>query len=361
MLAFEQNPAFQEEAKAIYTCPMHPEIRQDQPGYCPICGMALEPVAVTGEAKEENSEAKDMTRRFWIAAILTAPVFLLAMAHFIPGLHLAHWIPPRLNQWIQFLFTTPVVLWAGWPFFVRGWDSLRTRHLNMFTLIALGVGTAYGFSVAALFFPQALPSGFRTGSVIPLYFEAAAVITTLVLLGQMLEARARNRTGGAIKALLKQAARTARVIRDGKEAEVPVARVQKGDLLRVRPGEKIPVDGAIVEGQSSVDESMITGESMPVTKVAADRVTGGTLNQTGSFLMRAERVGQETLLSQIVAMVASAQRSRAPIQRLADKISGYFVPVVMAIAALTFVGWAVFGPEPLPVITRPPPRPLPKS
>src|SRR6266704_2411717 len=345
-MALDQNPAFQEEAKAIYTCPMHPEIRQDQPGYCPICGMALEPVAVAGQPKEENSEARDMTRRFWIAAILSTPVFLLAMAHFIPALHLAHWIPPRLNQWIQFLFTTPVVLWAGWPFFVRGWNSLRTRHLNMFTLIALGVGTAYGFSVAALFFPQVFPSGFRTGSVMPLYFEAAAVITTLVLLGQMLEARARSRTGGAIKALLNQAAKTASVIRDGKEVELPVARVQKGDLLRVRPGEKIPVDGVIVEGRSSVDESMITGESMPVTKDAADKVTGGTLNQTGSFLMRAERVGQETLLSQIVAMVASAQRSRAPIQRLADKISGYFVPVVIAMAALTFIGWAVFGPEP---------------
>src|SRR2546428_6968830 len=240
---------------------MHPEIRQDQPGSCPICGMALEPVAATGEPQEENSEAKDMTLRFWVATILTAPVSLPAMAHFIPGLHLAQWIAPRLNQWIQFLLTTPVVLWAGWPFFVRGWNSLHTRHLNMFTLIAVGVGTAYGFSVAALFFPQVFPSGFRTGSVIPLYFEAAAVITTLVLLGQMLEARARNRTGGAIKALLNQAARTARIIRDGKEVEVPVAHVQKGDLLRVRPGEKIPVDGVIVEGRSSVDESMITGES----------------------------------------------------------------------------------------------------
>src|SRR5258705_10029522 len=256
---------------------------RDPPGssrLLPICGMTLEPVAAKGEPKEENSEAKDMTRRFWVATILTAPVSLLAMAHLIPGLHLAHWIPPRLNQWIQFLFTTPVVLWAAWPFFVRGWNSLRTRHLNMFTLIALGVGTAYGFSVAALFFPRALPSGFRTGSVIPLYFEAAAVITTLVLLGQMLEARARNRTGGAIRALLNQAARTARVIRDGKEVEVPVAHVQKGDLLRVRPGEKIPVDGVIVEGRSSVDESMITGESMPVTQVAGDKVTVGTLNQT---------------------------------------------------------------------------------
>src|SRR5437660_4897067 len=345
-MALEQNSAFPEETKTIYICRMHPHIRRDHPGSCPICGMTLEPIAATGEPKEENSEAKDMTLRFWVATILTAPVFLLAMAHFIPDLHHAHWIPAPLNQWIQFLFTTPVVLWAGWPFFVRGWNSLRTRHLNMFTLIALGVGTAYGFSVAALFFPQAFPSGFRTGSVLPLYFEAAAVITTLVLLGQTLEARARNRTGGAIKALLNQAARIARVIRDGKEVEVPVARVQKGDLLRVRPGEKSPVDGVIVEGQSSVDESMITGESMPVTKDAADKVTGGTLNQTGSFLMRAERVGQETLLSQIVAMVASAQRSRAPIQRLADKISGYFVPVVIAIAALTFVGWAVFGPEP---------------
>ena len=287
-----------------------------------------------------------MTRRFWIATLLTAPVFLLAMAHFIPGLHLDHWIPPHLNQWTQLVFTTPVVLWAGWPFFVRGWNSLRNRHLNMFTLIALGVGTAYGFSVAALLFPQAFPPSFRTGSVVPLYFEAAAVITTLVLLGQMLEARARSRTGTAIKALLNQAAKTARVIRDGKEVEVPVAHVQKGDFLRVRPGEKIPVDGVIVEGRSSADESMVTGESMPITKVAGDKVTGGTLNQTGSFLMRAERVGQETLLSQIVAMVASAQRSRAPIQRLADKISGYFVPAVIAIAALTFVGWAIFGPEP---------------
>src|SRR6266853_1496030 len=319
-MALDQNPAFQEEAKAIYTCPMHPEIRQDQPGYCPICGMALEPVAVTGEPKDENSEAKDMTLRFWIAT--------------------------RLNQWIQFLFTTPVALWAGRPFFVRGWNSLRTRHLNMFTLISLGVGTAYGFSVAALFFPQALPSSFRTGSVIPLYFEAAAVITALVLLGQMLEAKARSRTGAVIKALLNQAAKTARVIRDGKDVEVTVAHVQKGDPLRVRPGEKIPVDGVIVEGQSSADESMVTGESMPVRKVAGDKVTGGTLNQTGSFLMRAERVGNDTLLSQIVAVVASAQRSRAPIQRLADKISGYFVPAVITIAALTFFGWAMFGPEP---------------
>src|SRR5437867_5627233 len=278
-MALEQNPALSEETKTIYTCPMHPEIRQEHPGYCPICGMALEPVAVTGEPKEENSEAKDMTLRFWIATNLTAPVALVAMAHFIPGLHLMHWIPPRLDRWIQFLFTTPVVFWAGWPFFVRGWNSLRTRHLNMFTLIAVGVGTAYGFSVAALFFPHTLPSGFRTGSVIPLYFEAAAIITTLVLLGQMLEARARNRTGGAIKALLTQAVKTARVILDGKEEELPVARVQKGDLLRVRPGEKIHVDGVIVEGQSSVDESMITGESLPVTKVATDKVTGGTLNQ----------------------------------------------------------------------------------
>ena len=344
--ALEQDPAFQEETKTSYTCPMHPEIRQNQPGYCPICGMALEPVTVTNEPEADNAEAKDMTRRFWIATFLTAPVFLLAMAHFIPSFHLDHRIPPRLNQWIQFIFTTPVVLWAGWPFFVRGWNSLRNRHLNMFTLIALGVGTAYGFSVAALFFPQAFPPGFRTGSVVPLYFEAAAVITTLVLLGQMLEAKARSRTGAVIKALLNQAAKTARVIRDGKDVEVPVAHVQKGDLLRVRPGEKIPVDGVIVEGQSSADESMVTGESMPVRKVAGDKVTGGTLNQTGSFLMRAERVGNETLLSQIVAMVASAQRSRAPIQRLADKISGYFVPAVITIAALTFFGWAMFGPEP---------------
>src|SRR5438874_1449165 len=345
-MALDQNPAFQEETKSSYTCPMHPEIRQDQPGYCPICGMALEPVTVTGEPKDGNSEAKDMTRRFWIATILTMPVFLLAMAHFIPGLHLMHWIPPRLNQWMQFLFTTPVVLWAGWPFFVRGWNSLRTRHLNMFTLIALGVGTAYGFSVAALVFPQGLPSGFRTGSVIPLYFEAAAVITTLVLLGQMLEAKARNRTGGAIKALLNQAAKTARVIRDGKEVEVPVARVQKGDLLRVRPGEKVPVDGVVVEGRSSVDESMITGEPVPVEKGPGEKVTGATVNGTGSLLMRAERVGKDTMLSQIVRMVAAAQRSRAPIQKLADKVSGWFVPSVIAVSLAAFLVWNLFGPAP---------------
>jgi Cu+-exporting ATPase len=342
----EQNFAFQKDAKTIYTCPMHPEIRRDQPGHCPICGMTLEPVIATGEPQEGDSEAKDMALRFWIATVLTLPVFLLAMAHSIPGLHHAPRIPLHLNQWVQFLLTTPVVLWAGWPLFVRGWNSLRSRHLNMFSLIALGVGTAYGFSVAAFFFPQALPSGFRTELVIPLYFEAAAVVTTLVLLGQMLEARARNRTGGAIKALLNQAAKIAHVVRDGKEVELPVAHVQKGDLLRVRPGEKTPVDGVIVEGRSSVDESMITGESMPVAKATGDKVTGSTLNQTGSFLMRAERVGQETLLSQIVAMVASAQRSRAPIQRLADKISSYFVPVIIAIAALTFIGWAAFGPAP---------------
>jgi Cu+-exporting ATPase len=346
-MALERNPAWQPQAKTIYTCPMHPEIRQDKPGNCPICGMALEPIASAPDAEEEHSEARDMFRRFWISSVLTVPVLLLAMGHLIPGLHLDRWINPRLNQWIQFALSTPVVLWAGWPFFVRGWRSVRTLHLNMFTLIALGVGAAYAYSVAALLVPEAFPPAFRThGGVVPLYFEAAAVITALVLLGQWLEARARSRTGAAIKALLHQAAKSARVVRDGEEKEVPVAHLEKGDVLRVRPGEKIPVDGIIVEGHSSIDESMITGESIPVEKKAGDKVTGSTINQTGSFLMRAEQVGDETLLARIVKMVAEAQRSRAPIQRLADKVSAYFVPAVIVVAILTFIIWAVAGPEP---------------
>lgn len=345
-MALERNPAWAPAEKMTYTCPMHPEVQQDHPGNCPICGMALEPKAVTADTGEENPEAKDMTRRFWISAALSTPILVLAMGHLVPGFHVDHWVDPQVNQWIQFLLATPVVLWCGWPFLVRGFHSLRTRHLNMFTLIALGVGAAYVFSLAAFAFPSAFPAAFRVNGVLPLYFEAAALITTLVLLGQMLEARARSRTGAAIKALLNQAAKTARVMRDGQEVEVPVAEVHKGDRIRVRPGEKIPVDGIVLEGQSSVDESMITGESIPVEKAVGDKVTGATINQTGSFLMQAEHVGRETMLARIVEMVAEAQRSRAQIQRLADKVSGYFVPAVVIVALLTFVGWSIFGPEP---------------
>ncbi len=335
-----------EKREVIYTCPMHPQIQRDKPGFCPICGMALEPKTATAEVEAESAEAKDMTRRFWIGAALTVPVLILAMGHLVPGFHLDRWIPPRVNQWLQFIFTTPVVLWAGWPFFVRGWHSVRTRHLNMFTLIALGVGAAYVYSVVALLFPGAFPPILRYEGLVPLYFEAAAIITVLVLLGQMLEARARSRTGSAIRALLGQAPRTARVIRDGQEHEIVVAEVVQGDMLRVRPGEKIPVDGVILEGRSAVDESMLTGESIPVEKGPRDPVIGGTLNQTGAFLMRAERVGSETVLAQIVSLVAEAQRSRAPIQRLADVVSAWFVPAVVAIAAITCIVWGLVGPEP---------------
>ena len=346
-MALELNPAWQPKAKTIYTCPMHPEIGQDKPGHCPICGMALEPVTLASEAEEEHSEARDMFRRFWISTVLTVPVLFLAMGHIIPGFHIDNWIPPKLNQWLQFFLTTPVVLWGGWPFFVRAWRSVRTLNLNMFTLIALGVGAAFAYSLVALLAPDAFPPALRThGGVVPVYFEAAAVITTLVLLGQWLEARARSRTGAAVKALLQQAAKTARVIRDGIEQDIPVAHVQKRDVLRVRPGEKIPVDGIIIEGQSTIDESMVTGESVPVERKVGDKVIGSTINQTGSFLMRAEQVGDETLLARIVKMVADAQRSRAPIQRLADKVSAYFVPAVIAVAVITFVGWLVAGPEP---------------
>ena len=345
-MALERNPSWAPDTKLIYTCPMHPEVQQDHSGNCPICGMALEPRTATAETEEENFEAKDMTHRFWVALVLSIPVLVLVMGHLIPGFHIDHWVAPKLNQWIQFLLATPVVLWCGWPFLVRGVNSIRTRHLNMFTLISLGVGAAYLFSVAALLAPSAFPAAFRVNNVVPLYFEAAALITTLVLLGQMLEARARSRTGAAIKALLNQAAKTARVVRDGNEFEVPVDEVLKGDRLRVRPGEKIPADGVIIEGQSSVDESMITGESIPVEKQTGDRVTGATLNQTGSFLMQAEKVGKETMLARIVNMVAEAQRSRTQIQRLADTVSSYFVPAVVLVALATFAGWAVFGPEP---------------
>lgn len=330
---------------AIYTCPMHPQIRQVGPGSCPICGMALEPEIVTAE-DAPNPELADMTRRFWIALILTAPVFVLEMGGHLLGHRFM--LSPALSNWIQFALATPVVLWAGWPFFVRGWASLRARSLNMFTLIAMGVGVAWLYSVAAVLAPGAFPEAFRRsdGSV-PVYFEAAAVITVLVLLGQVLELRARERTSGAIKALLNLAPKTARRLReDGSDEEVSLDLVSVGDRLRVRPGEKVPVDGELIEGRVSVDESLVTGESMPVTKEPGAKVVAGALNKTGSFVMRAEKVGADTLLAQIVQMVAQAQRSRAPIQRLADKVSGWFVPAVILVAVLAAIVWAVVGPEP---------------
>ena len=330
-----------------YVCPMHPEIVRSEPGSCPICGMALEPRTVT-LAEEQNPELVDMTRRFWSAVALSAPIFFFAMADMLPGRPLAGFIPPRLLNWFQLALATPVVLWGGWPFFQRGWASLVNRSLNMFTLIALGVGTAYLFSVAATVFPEIFPESFRGhGGEVGVYFDAAAVITTLVLLGQVLELRARSRTSSAIRALLGLAPKTARRIGgDGGEEDISLDRVQVGDRLRVRPGEKIPVDGIVREGSTSVDESMITGEPIPVEKGPGSKVTGGTVNGSGSFVMRAERVGADTLLARIVAMVSEAQRSRAPIQRLADRVAAYFVPAVVLIAVVTFVAWAGFGPEP---------------
>ena len=332
--------------KTIYTCPMHPQIEQDHPGACPICGMALEPKSGSGEAGEDDGELRDMQLRFWIGVVLALPVFLLAMAHLLPSLSHAEWLSGGISRWTQFILSTPVVLWAGWPFFRRGWRSLLNRHLNMFTLIAMGVGAAYLFSAAAMLFPGAFPASFARNGKVDIYFEAAAVIVVLVLLGQVLELRARKRTGSAIRSLLDLAPRTARVLVTGQELEVPLDSVKVGDHLRVRPGDKVPVDGKVLEGRTSVDESMLTGEPIPVEKSVDDKVTGGTVNGTGSFIMEAARVGSDTLLAQIVAMVAQAQRSRAPIQGLADKVAGYFVPAVIAIAALTFVAWAAFGPEP---------------
>ncbi|HEU4767920.1 MAG TPA: HAD-IC family P-type ATPase, partial [Pyrinomonadaceae bacterium] len=330
-----------------YTCPMHPEIVRDGPGSCPICGMALEPVTVSLE-DEENPELVDMTRRFWVCLVLTIPVFALGMSDLIPGQPLQHRFPGSTLGWVQLLLATPVVLWGGWPFFVRAWQSIVNRSLNMFTLIGLGVAVAYVFSLIAVVAPQLFPASFRShGGGVPVYFEAAAVITTLVLLGQVLELRARSQTGNAIRALLGLAPRTARRILDGgREEDVALDQVHAGDRLRVRPGEKVPVDGVVLEGSSAVDESMVTGESIPVEKQAGDRVIGATVNGRGAFVMRAERVGAETLLSQIVQMVAEAQRSRAPIQRLADVVSSYFVPLVVAIAVVTFIVWSIWGPEP---------------
>ena len=308
--------------------------------------MTLEPMTVGVGDEEEQHEVNSLSRKFWIALVLTIPVLILAMGHAIPGLHLDAIVPRQIGKWIEFGLTTPVVLWAGGFFFTRAWQSIVNRSLNMFTLIAVGVGAAYVYSAVAVIAPGIFPESFRRHGEVDLYFEAAAVITTLVLLGQLIEAKARSRTGQAIKALLGLAAKTAHRVRNGQEEEIPVDAIQKGDLLRVRPGEKVPVDGVIVEGQSNIDESMITGEPMPVSKGAGDKVVGATVNQTGSFLMRAERIGSETLLAQIVQMVAEAQRSRAPIQKLADTVSGYFVPAVISIAVITFIVWSIIGPPP---------------
>ena len=333
--------------KTEYTCPMHPEIVRDRPGSCPICGMALEPRTVT-LVEEENPELKYMTRRFWVGAILSLPVLLVAMGDMLPGQPFYSIASPRLLTWFQFVLSTPVVLWCGWPFFARAWASLVNRSPNMFTLIGIGVGTAYFYSVAATLLPRFFPDSFRGHhGEVGVYYEAAAVITTLVLLGQVLELRARSKTSGAIRALLGLAPKTARLVgADGSEQDVPLEQLRTGDVMRVRPGEKIPVDGLVVEGRSAVDESMVTGEPIPVEKEPDSRVIGGTVNGTGSFLMRAERVGSETLLAQIVRMVSEAQRSRAPIQKLADRVSAYFVPTVVAVAIVTFFVWAFIGPEP---------------
>jgi Cu+-exporting ATPase len=333
-------------SKGDYTCPMHPEIIRDAPGSCPICGMALEPRVVTGE--EENAELIDMKRRFWISVVLSLPLLVIGMSEFIPGDPVARFAPATALPWIQLALASPVALWAGWPFLVRGWQSLVNRSLNMFTLIGLGVAVAYVYSLVATFLPQIFPASLRDqmGNV-PVYFEAAAVITTLVLLGQVLELKARSATSTAIKALLGLAPKTARQISsDGTERDVPLDQIRTGDHLRVRPGEKIPVDGVVIEGSSWIDESMVTGEPVPVERQSGDQIIGATVNGTGSFVMRAERVGSETLLAQIVQMVAEAQRSRAPIQKVADVVSGYFVPGVILIAITTFVVWATIGPEP---------------
>jgi P-type Cu+ transporter len=337
-------PAPAVPAGAIYTCPMHPQIRQVGPGACPICGMALEPELVTAETAP-NAELADMKRRFWIGLVLSVPVVVLEMGGHLFNLHM---LMGTRSNWLQFLLATPVVLWCGWPFFVRGWQSLVTRNLNMFTLIAMGTGVAWLYSVVALLLPDLFPSAFRgPDGAVAVYFEAAAVITVLVLLGQVLELRAREQTSGAIRALLDLAPKTARrIMADGGDEEVSLDSIAVGDRLRVRPGEKVPVDGEVIEGRSAIDESMVTGESMPVTKDVGANVIAGTLNTTGSLVMRAEKVGRDTMLSRIVQMVAAAQRSRAPIQRLADQVAGWFVPAVIAVALIAFAAWSIYGPEP---------------
>ena len=329
----------------IYTCPMHPEIRQIGPGACPICGMALEPAVMTADTPP-NPELVDFTRRFWIGLALTIPVFILEMGGHL--LDIGHLVPPQISNWLQLLLATPVVLWAGWPFFERGWKSVINRSLNMFTLVAMGTGVAWAYSVVATVAPDVFPPAFRRmDGAVAVYFEAAAIIVVLVLLGQLLELRAREATGGAIRALLNLAPKTARRLNaDGSDDEISLGLVVAGDALRVRPGEAVPVDGTVTQGYSTIDESMVTGESMPVTKVAGDTVIAGTINQTGAIAMRADNVGSDTMLARIVQMVAAAQRSRAPIQRLADQVAGWFVPAVIAVAALAFIVWATFGPEP---------------
>ncbi len=340
-------PAPSAPASAIYTCPMHPEVQQRGPGACPKCGMALEPAAVSLQ-EESNPELALMSKRFWVSLVLAAPLLFVTMAAMLPAPRLGHILPAPLLPWIELALATPVVLWGGWPFFERGWASVSKRSLNMFTLVAIGTGTAYLYSLFATLVPKFFPDSFRLPSGdVPVYFEAAAAITTLVLLGQVLELRARSRTSSALKSLLKLAPKTALLLHDnGQEEEMMLDRIQPSDRLRVRPGEKVPVDGVVLEGTSAVDESMVTGEPIPIEKRAGDRVTGGTVNGTGGFVMRAERVGSETLLAQIVSMVGQAQRSRAPIQRLADQVAAYFVPTVVGIATLTFVVWSLWGPPP---------------
>jgi len=347
-MRLERNPAYKaSSAPRTWTCPMHPEVQQDHPGACPKCGMDLEPLTPAADDDDDDAEARDLGRKALIAGILTIPILALAFDSMIPGMSFDSLLSPRLQAWLELSFATPVILWAGGLFFVRGWRSLINRSLNMFTLIMLGVGAAYGYSVVAVLFPHLFPDSFRQGGGVQLYFEAGAVITTLILFGQWMESRARRQTGQAIKGLLDLAAKTAHRLDDqGKEHDVPVDDLKSGDLLRVRPGEKIPIDGLIEEGKSTIDESMITGEPAAVKKTVGDTVIGATVNQTGSFVMKADAVGEDTMLSQIVRMVADAQRSRAPIQKLADQVAGYFVPAVVVVAAITFVVWMIWGPAP---------------
>ncbi len=345
-MALERNPSWKAATTTIYTCPMHPEIEQDHPGDCPKCGMTLVPKPGTAAGEDADVELKDMTRRMWISAGLALPVFIVAMLHLIPSLAHASWVESNVSRWLQFALSTPVVLWAGAPFFLRGARSLTSGRLNMWTLIMLGVGSAYLFSVVAILMPSLFPASMRMHGKVGLYFEAAAVIVVLVLLGQVLELRARSRTGSAIKALLNLTPPTARQVIPEGDVEVPLSQVKAGDWLRVRPGDKVPVDGIVLEGSSSIDESMITGESVPVEKQTDSKVTGGTVNGTGSFIMKAERVGSDTMLAQIVNMVAEAQRSRAPIQAMADRVASWFVPTVVSAALITFGLWMFLGPEP---------------